>query len=373
MDATAAPAPILLPQHFVTAMSTPDIHWYPGHIAKAERQLLEQLKRVDVILEVRDARIPFSTHHPKLKTWIGSKPRLLILNRVDMIHEQLPSVWRDWFKARGEVPIFTNSQQGEGVNAVAKATQAAGAAMNDRRKSRGMLTRPVRAVVIGFPNVGKSALINRLVNRRVVESARKAGVTRQLRWVRVSDDIELLDAPGVLPSRLESQDAAIKLALCDDIGDAAYDNQRVASALIDLLKRIDSHPLSGNPETLLQSRYGLDWADRTGEDYISQLGELRYQGDPERAARQMLNDFRKGNLGRLALELPPAIKERPPEVAVTPEKLQPEALQPEELPPEALPEGFNPDELTPELAVPELLMPEEPLPELLPEPASPNS
>jgi ribosome biogenesis GTPase A len=295
-------------------MSTPDIHWYPGHIAKAERQLLEQLKRVDVILEVRDARIPFSTHHPKLKTWIGSKPRLLILNRVDMIHEQLPSVWRDWFKLRGEVPIFTNSQQGEGVSAVAKATQAAGAAMNDRRKSRGMLVRPVRAVVIGFPNVGKSALINRLVNRRVVDSARKAGVTRQLRWVRVSDDIELLDAPGVLPSRLDNQEAAVKLALCDDIGDAAYDNQRVASALIDMLKRIDDHPLSSKAEALLLSRYGLDWADRTGEDYIAELGDLRYQGDPERAARQMLNDFRKGNLGRIALELPPAIKEQPPVV-----------------------------------------------------------
>jgi ribosome biogenesis GTPase A len=295
-------------------MSTPDIHWYPGHIAKAERQLLEQLKRVDVILEVRDARIPFSTHHPKLKTWIGSKPRLLILNRVDMIHDQLPSVWRDWFKLRGEVPIFTNSQQGEGVSAVAKATQAAGAAMNDRRKSRGMLVRPVRAVVIGFPNVGKSALINRLVNRRVVDSARKAGVTRQLRWVRVSDDIELLDAPGVLPSRLDNQEAAVKLALCDDIGDAAYDNQRVASALIDMLKQIDDHPLSSKAEALLLSRYGLDWADRTGEDYIAQLGDLRYQGDPERAARQMLNDFRKGNLGRISLELPPAIKEKPPAI-----------------------------------------------------------
>ncbi len=210
------------------------------------------------------------------------------------------------------MPIFTNSQQGEGVNAVAKATQAAGAAMNDRRKSRGMLVRPVRAVVIGFPNVGKSALINRLVNRRVVDSARKAGVTRQLRWVRVSDDIELLDAPGVLPSRLDNQEAAVKLALCDDIGDAAYDNQRVASALIDLLKRIDDHPLSSKAEALLLSRYGLDWADRTGEDYISQLGDLRYQGDPERAARQMLNDFRKGNLGRISLELPPGIKEQPP-------------------------------------------------------------
>ena len=147
------------------------IQWYPGHIAKAEKNLKEQLKRVDVVLEVRDARIPLSTHHPQVKEWIGNKSRVLVINRLDMILPQVKSIWSEWLKKQGEVPYFANAQQGQGITAIAKATQIAGTELNERRKQRGMLPRPVRAVVIGFPNVGKSALINRLLGKRVVESA----------------------------------------------------------------------------------------------------------------------------------------------------------------------------------------------------------
>lgn len=278
-------------------MSAPSIQWYPGHIAKAERALLEQLKRVDVVLEVRDARIPLSTHHPQVDQWIGEKGRILVMNRVDMIPSKAREQWTQWFQERGEEPLFTDAQHGKGIEAIAKATTTAGAKMNQRRIDRGMLPRPVRAVVIGFPNVGKSALINRLLKRRVVESARRAGVTRQLRWVRISDQIELLDAPGVLPNKLTDQQAAIKLAICDDIGEAAYDNQRVAASLVELLQ---------SASAALESRYGLGIADLTGESYIKTLAELKYKGDAERTARQILTDFRKGNLGAIALELPPS-------------------------------------------------------------------
>lgn len=278
-------------------MSSPPIQWYPGHIAKAEKALLEQLKRVDVVLEVRDARIPLSTHHPQVDQWIGEKGRILVMNRVDMIPPKAKEQWTRWFEERGEEPLFTDAQHGKGIEAIAKATQIAGAKMNQRRLDRGMLIRPVRAVVIGFPNVGKSALINRLLKRRVVESARRAGVTRQLRWVRISDQIELLDAPGVLPNKLTNQEAAIKLAICDDIGEAAYDNQRVAGSLIDLLQ---------SSSATLKSRYRLAIDDLTGESYLKTLAELKYKGDVERTARQILTDFRKGNLGAIALELPPA-------------------------------------------------------------------
>jgi ribosome biogenesis GTPase A len=278
-------------------MTTPSIQWYPGHIAKAEKALMEQLKRVDVVLEVRDARIPLSTQHPQVQQWLGSKGRVLVMNRIDMIPPQARQQWIEWFRAQGEEPYFTDAQHGKGIESVLQAAQIAGAQMNQRRSDRGMLPRPVRAVVIGFPNVGKSALINRLLNRRVVESARRAGVTRQLRWVRISDQIELLDAPGVLPSRLDDQLAALKLAICDDIGEAAYDNQRVAAALVDLLKQLQT-------ESVLQARYEVDAAPITGEEYIHHLAEQRYQNDRERAARQLLNDFRKGTLGAIALELP---------------------------------------------------------------------
>ena len=285
-------------------MSSPPIQWYPGHIAKAEKQLLEQLKKVDVVLEVRDARIPLATSHPQVPQWIGGKDRVLVLNRVDMIPPQAQQAWAEWFKAEGIHPYFTNANQGKGVSAVAQAAKNVGNKVNQRRRDRGMLPRPVRAVVIGFPNVGKSALINRLVKRRVVDSARRAGVTRQLRWVRISDDIELLDAPGVLPSRLTDQDAAIKLAICDDIGEAAYDMQRVAAALVDRLKQLQETVPDMMPDAPLQARYEVEIGDLTGESYVEALANQRHQGDVERTARQILNDFRKGFLGAIPLELP---------------------------------------------------------------------
>lgn len=281
------------------------IQWYPGHIAKAEKNLKEQLKLVDVVLEVRDTRIPLATRHPQVPEWIGNKARVLVLNRLDMISLPARQQWTEWFRNQGEEPYFTNAQHGQGVAAVSKAAQAAGEAINQRRKSRGMLPRPVRAVVIGFPNVGKSALINRLVGRRVVESAARPGVTRQLRWVRISQDLELLDAPGIIPVKLEEQTAGLKLAICDDIGEAAYDNQLVAAAFIDILNDLQATAPNCLPNNPLRSRYELDSTSYTGESYLHALAEIRYQGDVERTARQLLTDFRKGLLGAIALELPP--------------------------------------------------------------------
>ncbi|HEY9602168.1 MAG TPA: ribosome biogenesis GTPase YlqF [Allocoleopsis sp.] len=288
-------------------MTTPPIQWYPGHIAKAERELKEQLKRVDVVLEVRDARIPLATHHPQLSQWVGNKSKVLVLNRLDMIPTAARQLWTAWFQSQGETPYFTNAQQGKGIREVAQAAQAAGVAMNQRRRDRGMLPRPVRAVAIGFPNVGKSALINRLLGRRVVESARRAGVTRQLRWVRISDQIELLDSPGVIPAKISDRHNALKLAICEDIGEASYDNQQVAAAFVDLLQELNQIA-EGNlfPTSPLNARYEIDPKPYSGEDYLHLLAERRFQGDVERAARQLLNDFRKGLLGEIPLELPPA-------------------------------------------------------------------
>jgi ribosome biogenesis GTPase A len=283
---------------------TPAIQWYPGHIAKAEKALQEQLKRVDVVLEVRDARVPLATEHPQIHQWVAGKAHILVINRVDMISKTARAQWETWLREQGQVPYFTNAQQGKGVAGIAKAAQTAGQDMNQRRRDRGMRPRAVRAVVIGFPNVGKSALINRLVKKKVAESARKPGVTRQLRWIRITDDLELLDAPGILPALLTDQEAALKLAICDDIGQAAYDNQRIASSLIELFKALDGQTEEATYLAALDQRYDLSAHDITGETYLQQLANLRYQGDRERTARTLLRDYRIGHLGQLPLEWP---------------------------------------------------------------------
>ena len=281
-------------------MSTPYVQWYPGHIAKAERLLTNQLKKVDVILEVRDARIPLATHHPNVQHWIGSKGRVLVMNRMDMIPDSTKSQWYDWLKEHDATPQFTDGQSGRGVKELAGAIKQAGISINRRRKERGMLPRAVRCVMIGFPNVGKSALINRLLGKHVVASERKAGVTRSLRWVRISDAVELLDAPGVLPNKLEDQSSAMKLAMCDDIGQAGYDHQRVAAGLIDLIKDL-------REERALTNLYEINATEVTGETFLESLGLAKYQGSKERAANLVLNDFRIGRLGAIALELPPSV------------------------------------------------------------------
>jgi ribosome biogenesis GTPase A len=289
-------------------VSTTPIQWYPGHIAKAEKALLEQLKRVDVVLEVRDARIPLASSHPQVQQWIGEKPRILILNRVDLISPKAADLWRTWFKAQGENPYFTNAKQGNGVSAIAKVAQATGEAVNQRRRDRGMNPRPVRAVVIGFPNVGKSALINRLLKRRVVDSARKPGVTRQLRWIRISADLDLLDAPGVLPGRLTDQAAAYRLAICDDIGEGAYDRQCVAAELIEQIQRMELYNRQFEdwmPQAPLQQRYGVEIENLAADEYLVAIAKNKFQGDVDRMSHHVLNDFRKGILGAIALEVPP--------------------------------------------------------------------
>ncbi len=233
------------------------IQWYPGHIAKAEKQLKEQLNKVDLVFEVRDARIPLSTSHPYLQKWLKGKKQLLVMNRKDMISMQALKAWDRKLRSEGQIPWWCDAKAGTGVLQIKQAAIRAGKELNERRINRGMKHRAIRVLTLGFPNVGKSALINRLVKKKVVSSSRKAGVTRNLRWIRVGQDLDLLDAPGVLPPKLEDQNAAIKLAICDDIGQAAYDNEKIAINFMSLLEKLESNKVSGIKSMCLQKRYGI--------------------------------------------------------------------------------------------------------------------
>ena len=279
------------------------IQWYPGHIAKAERQLKEQLSRVDVVFDVRDARIMQSTEHPLLKEWTRSKRRFVLVNRIDMVSGSDLAAWRRHFSKTGQAAqtYYTNGKSGAGVGAVIRAAEALSSDINANRVRRGLKSRPVRACVVGYPNIGKSALINRLLKRRVADSASMPGVTRALRWIRMGQGLDLLDSPGIIPGNLDDQEAAARLAACNDIGEASYDNSAVA---VHLIERIATLPRASEAISKVEERYEVEYEGSTGEDVVWALADRLFQGDPEKAGHRVLRDYRELRLGRFALEHP---------------------------------------------------------------------
>lgn len=280
------------------------IQWYPGHIAKAERQLKEQLVKVDIVFDVRDARIPYSTHHPMLEDWMASKRRFVLINRTDMISKADLQRWKQHYSsdpASSTRVFFTNGQSGTGVPSVVRASEKLSGEINANRTRRGLKRRPVRACVVGFPNIGKSALINRLLKRRVVDSAARPGVTRILRWVRMGESLDLLDSPGIIPGSIRDQTVASKLAICNDIGEASYVHSAVAAVYLGILPTL---PDGRRLVRKLERHYKITLADGTAEDFIWKLADLLFQGDPERAGQRILKDYRDMSLGPFALEVP---------------------------------------------------------------------
>eukprot|EP00605_Chrysophyceae_sp_TOSAG23-4_P001834 GSChrysophyteH1.ASY1.ANO1.2024.1 assembled CDS len=287
------------------------IQWYPGHIAKAEREINEYLKKVDVVIELRDARIPLSSAHPSVSEWVVGKPRIVAISRMDQITDKARQLWGKYYTEQSSLNnkesvnkvYFIDGKNGKGVKALKQEALVAAEKINEKRRRRGIQPRPVRVAVIGFPNVGKSALINRLLGKRIARSANRAGVTRTVQWVRLgggshggsASSIELLDTPGIIPARHIDQFGALKLAICNDIGEASYDKASVAAKLCDQISR----------------RYGKDipFEELTGEETLEAIAEKLYRGNLPNAAGRLLGDFRKGHMGRTSLEVPPLVVE----------------------------------------------------------------
>jgi len=305
------------------------IQWYPGHVAKAEKQLVDCLQRVDVVVELRDARIPEATAHPLVDGWVGNaKPRIVVFARKDMVPGSAVAEWHRYLTSKPDyngAPIFwVDGKRGAGVRELKRAVLSAGEYVNKRRENRGIRPRPVRAAVIGFPNVGKSALINQLVGKKRAVSENRPGVTRSLQWIRIGGDnsqIELLDSPGIIPAKQVDQNCALKLAICNDIGEASYDSERVAASMVELLRATHSRRSSFVSVDVLADRYGVDprlapapnpleaiprppTGPMTGEDFLALMADKHHQGDMFVAAQRILADFRKGLLGKLSLDVP---------------------------------------------------------------------
>ena len=287
-------------------MEIAKIQWYPGHIAKAERQLSETINRVDLVIEVRDARIPLSTGHPHLNNWIKNKKHILVMNRLDMISKDSIKSWTKWFIKKKYYPIWCDSKKGIGIKELCKEATNLRLSIDQRRLSRGMQIRPIRALTLGFPNVGKSALINRIANKKVAISARKAGVTKSLKWIRLDNGIDLLDAPGVIPPNLKDQNSALNLAFCDDIGEASYDYETIAVEFIKILSKLHMNQISNISLQTISKRYGIDINEGfyNPERWLCIASEKHTSGNKQRMASKLLEDFRTQMLGNICLEIP---------------------------------------------------------------------
>lgn len=273
------------------------IHWYPGHIAKAQRALKEKLNLVDVILEVLDARIPVSSAYADSMALFGAKPRIILLNKSDLADSEKTLAWKKKIEQNtGCVCLSTSNGSQKDTNLIIKKILEVSKPVTEKMVARGLLPRAIRVMVVGMPNVGKSSTINRLIKKSKTKTGAKAGVTRQQQWVRVHEKIELLDTPGIIPARQDDQNAALKLAFVNSIGENAYDNEFVAR---ELLKALECEYAEN-----LRSYYKLGDCDITVENIALSRNWIIKDGKPDvtRCSQFILTNFREGKIGKFTID-----------------------------------------------------------------------
>ena len=279
-----------------------NIQWYPGHMMKAKRAMKEDLKLIDLIIELVDARVPYSSRNPDIDELGGQKARLILLNKADLASERWNEAWVSYFQSQGMEAVKLDSRNRGGMKQIQAAVGRACREKTERDRRRGILNRPVRAMVVGIPNVGKSTFINSYAGKACAKTGNRPGVTRGNQWIRLNKTLELLDTPGILWPRFESQQVGLHLALIGSINDEILNREELAAELIRLLGE-------GCPEAL-RGRYGDEAAGEPGTEAMAVLETIaRLRGclakgseyDLKKAANLLLDDYRSGNLGRITL------------------------------------------------------------------------
>lgn len=278
--------------------------WYPGHMTKAKRMMQENIGLIDLVIEVVDARIPYSSRNPDIDELGRNKSRLVLLNKSDLADAEANRVWMKYFKDKGFHVLEVNSKSGQGLKSIHGIVKEACREKIERDRKRGIVNRPIRAIVVGIPNVGKSTFINSFAGKACTKTGNKPGVTKGKQWIRMNRELELLDTPGILWPKFESNEVGRNLALIGSMNDEILQMTELAADLITfLLKRYREQ---------LAERYQIDCSDDmlTPLSVLTHICEMRkcykkgQEADYEKASSVLMEDFRSGRIGRITLELP---------------------------------------------------------------------
>lgn len=279
-----------------------NIQWFPGHMAKTRRLVAENLKLIDVVIELLDARIPNSSKNPDMDEIVKNKPKIIALNKSDLADEKISGEWSKWYSEKGYKSIFIDSIKGKGFNELKNEMRKLMKEKIDREKQKGRLFRPIRTMVVGIPNVGKSSFINKIAGKAAAVTGDKPGVTRGKQWIRLNSEIELLDTPGILWPKFEDPRVGMNLAYTGAIKDDILDTVEVASSLMTHLSKTYPHNL--------MERFKLKDLEGNGEELLMKAGKNRGciisggQIDMARIAAIVLDELRGGKIGRITLEKP---------------------------------------------------------------------
>ncbi|MBP3921908.1 MAG: ribosome biogenesis GTPase YlqF [Ruminiclostridium sp.] len=276
-----------------------NIQWFPGHMTKTKRQIEANLKLVDAVAEIVDARVPESSRNPIISEITGNKPRIILLNKCDYADDNVTALWQKKYTAMGFKVLICDCRSGKGVNSFIPAVKSVLSELLQKRKAKGFIGRPLRVMVVGIPNVGKSSFINRLSKSGKTKVEDRPGVTRGQQWVTLDKDVELLDTPGILWPKFDDQQVAVKLGYTGAIKDDVMDVYELSDSLLSYLK--DNYPKK------TRERYKIAESEDIALEIIARKrGMLISGGEPdlERAAITVLDEFRSGKLGKISLERP---------------------------------------------------------------------
>lgn len=291
-------------------MENTNLNWYPGHMTKAKRMMQEEIKLVDLVIELVDARIPLSSRNPDIDELGKNKSRIILLNKADLADEEGNRSWTAYFKKQGVYVMEMNARTGAGIKAMHGLVQSACREKIARDKKRGIQNRPVRAMVVGIPNVGKSTFINSFAGRACTKTGNKPGVTKGKQWIRLNKSLELLDTPGILWPKFSEQEVGMRLAYIGSMNDEILVIEELA---LDFIRHI-----AGRYAHVFEERYKIQYPQALTEEkaavcVLEEIAESRKcytkGGEPDyaKAASLLIEDFRSGRLGRITLEFPPKV------------------------------------------------------------------